>query len=118
MAHFAKIDENNIVTQVIVVNNNVLDMSNEEESGFIFCQSLYGGNWKQTSYNAEVNGFRKNFAAIGCIYDEEKDAFIYPKPFPSWNLNQLTCKWEAPIPKPKDDKWYKWNESNQTWDEV
>lgn len=117
MAHFAKIDENNIVLEVIVVNNdNLIENGIELESkGIEFCQSLFGGNWKQTSYNGN---FRKNYAGIGYIYDAERDAFIEPKPFNSWILNEETCKWESPSPMPNDNSFYVWNEDNQTWDEV
>lgn len=117
MAHFAKLDENNIVLEVIVINNNeLLENGIELESkGIEFCQSLFGGNWKQTSYNGN---FRKNYAGIGFYYDSVRDAFIEPKPFNSWILNENTCKWESPIPMPNDNNLYAWNEDNQTWDEV
>lgn len=118
MAHFAQLDENNIVTQVIVVNNNELLDENGQESeakGIAFCQSLFGGNWKQTSYNAN---FRKNYAGIGFTYDLVRDAFISPKPFASWVLDEETCGWEAPVPRPVDDKFYTWDEENQQWVEV
>lgn len=94
MAHFAELDENNIVKQVIVVHNNeLLDNGIEsEDKGIAFCQSLFGGNWKQTSYNGN---FRKNYAGIGFTWDEEIDAFIPPKPEEgSWILNEETCQWE------------------------
>lgn len=94
MAHFAQLD-NNIVTQVIVVNNDALDLSNEEASGIAFCQSLFGGNWKQTSYNANI---RYNFAGIGYTYDEARDAFIPPKPTEgNWELDETTCNWKEVI---------------------
>lgn len=118
MAHFAQIDSDSIVTQVIVVNNvECLDESgNESESvGVSFCKSLFGGEWVQTSYNAN---FRKNFAGIGFKYDKERDAFIASQPFPSWSLNESTCRWEAPVPFPQDGKLYKWNEEQQAWNEV
>ena len=118
MAHFAQLDEHNVVTQVIVVNNNdCLDAHGQEreEIGVAFCQRLFGGNWKQTSYN---NNIRKNFAGIGFQYDQTRDAFIEPKPFNSWVLNEDTCRWEAPIPYPQDNNEYKWNEQNQSWDLV
>ena len=118
MAHFAKLDDNNIVTQVIVVNNNELldETGNESEAkGIAFCQSLFGGNWKQTSYNAS---FRKNYAGIGYAYDAGRDAFISPKPFPSWILDEETCGWNPPVPRPIDDKIYSWDEDNQQWVEV
>ncbi len=93
MAHFAQLDESNNVLQVIVVNNNeLLDNGIESEAkGIEFCQSLFGGNWVQTSYN---NNFRKNYAGIGYYYDETRDAFIPPKPLGNWLLNEDTCRWE------------------------
>lgn len=118
MAHFAQLDDNNIVTQVIVVNNNELLNENGQESeakGIAFCQSLFGGNWKQTSYNAN---FRKNYAGIGSTYDSTRDAFIAPKPFPSWVLDEETCEWQPPVARPTDGKVYIWNEDNQQWIEV
>lgn len=114
MAHFAQLDENNVVTQVIVVHNNEL-MDNGQESeakGVAFCQSLFGGNWKQTSYNGNI---RKNYAGIGYVYDSGRDAFIPPKPFNSWLLNETTCLWEAPVPYPKDGKRYTWDEPTLSW---
>jgi len=104
MAHFAKLDENNIVLEVNVVNNDVLDPNNEEASGIAFLTEWSGGytNWKQTSYNAT---FRKNYAGIGYVYDETLNAFISPKPAfdetITWVLNEETCQWEDPnAPKP------------------
>jgi hypothetical protein len=119
MAHFAKINENNIVEQVIVISNE--DCGNEEypqsESiGQEFIQSLnLIGVWKQTSYN---NTFRKNYAGIGFTFDEERDAFIPIKPFDSWVLDEHTCKWKAPIPYPSDGNEYIWNEELLSWEEV
>jgi len=96
MAHFAKLDKNNTVLEVIVVNNNSLDPLNEEISGITFLTELLGyPNWKQTSYNATI---RKNYAGIGMIYDETRDAFIAPKPEGNWVLNEETCKWEEIVP--------------------
>ena len=118
MAHFAQLDDNNIVTQVIVVNNNELLDKNSQESeakGIAFCQSLFGGNWKQTSYNATI---RKHYAGIGSTYDSARDAFIPPKPFNSWTLDEETCTWQPPVPRPTDDKVYTWDEDNQQWIEV
>ena len=116
MAHFAQLDDSNTVIQVIVVHNNelMLDGQENETKGVIFCKSLYGENtrWKQTSYNIT---FRKNFAAPGYIYDESRDAFIPPKFFASWILNENTCHWEAPVPYPIDGGLYDWNEENQIW---
>ena len=117
MAHFAKLDSNNVVTEVIVVHNNeLLDNGVESEAkGIAFCQSLFGGNWKQTSYNGNM---RKNFAGIGYTYDAGLDAFISPKPYNSWVLNNTTCVWEAPVPMPTDGKHYVWNENVVNWVEA
>jgi hypothetical protein len=117
MAHFAKLDENNIVLEVHVVNNDALDVSNEETSGIVFLTEWSGGysNWKQTSYNGT---FRKHYAGIGFTYDPIRDAFIEPKPFDSWVINEITCTWEAPTPYPTNGKVYKWNESTLSWIEV
>ena len=117
MAHFAQL-ENNIVTKVIVVANQ--DILNEqgqesEELGIKFCSNLLGGTWKQTSYNGRI---RKNYAGIGYTYDIQKDAFISPKPFPSWVLNEETCLWGSPVPYPTDDKRYNWDEATLSWVEV
>jgi len=117
MAHFAKV-ENGLVTQVISVSNS--DTANAEgvemESiGAAFCEHLLGGDWKQTSYNGNI---RKNYAGIGYTYDEARDAFIAPQPFPSWVLNEQTCQWEAPVPMPTDGKMYSWDETTLTWIEV
>lgn len=115
MAHFAKLDENNIVIGVVVVNNDVLELENEEQSGINFLNNLYGSeaNWKQTSYN---NNFRKNYAGIGYKYDLSLDAFIPPKPYNSWILDEETCTWQPPIPYPTDGLIYIWNEDSQSWD--
>jgi hypothetical protein len=92
MAHFAKLDENNTVLEVIVVNNDAIDSSNEETSGIAFLTELLGySNWKQTSYNSRI---RKNFAGIGMTYDPIRDAFIPVKPDGDWQLNEETCQWE------------------------
>ena len=114
MAHFAKI-ENNLVTQIIVVDNSdILDESNNESEalGIKICQDLLGGTWVQTSYNGNI---RKNYAGIGYTYDSTRDAFIGPSPYPSWVLNETTCKYEAPIAYPSDGKHYKWNEETTNW---
>jgi hypothetical protein len=117
MAHFAEIDSQGTVLRVIVVHNNeLMDNGGESESkGIAFCQSLFGGNWVQTSYNAN---FRKNYAGEGFTYDAQRDAFIPPKPYPSWALNEDTCRWDSPIPYPMDGKRYTWDETQQTWIEV
>jgi hypothetical protein len=117
MAHFAKLDDQNIVTDVNVVNNetlNNLPFPASEPVGVAFLTEWSGGhtNWKQTSYNAS---FRKNFAGVGYTYDAVLDAFIAPKPFPSWLLNTNTCQWQAPVPYPTDGKNYYWNEETQQW---
>ena len=115
MAHFAELDSNNTVLRVIVVNNNdILDSNGQEseEVGINFCKGLFGGEWKQTSYNAN---FRKNYAGIGYTYDGVLDAFIPPQPYPSWVLNQSTCLWEAPVPMPTDGQLYGWDEATQSW---
>jgi hypothetical protein len=117
MAHFAKLDENNIVLEVNVVNNSELDASNEEASGIAFLTEWSGGysNWKQTSYSGS---FRKNFAGVGYTYDSTRDAFIPFKHYESWVLNEDTCIWEPPTPMPNDGKFYIWFEPNQQWIEV
>lgn len=120
MAHFAQLDTNNIVLNVIVVNNEVLVDTNGQENediGVSFCKSLFGSDtiWKQTSYNST---FRKNFASKGFIYDSEKDAFIPPKPYESWTLNETTYLWDPPVPMPNDGTHYTWNEGEQIWVEV
>ena len=118
MAHFAELNENNVVTKVIVVHNNELidDEGQENEvKGVGFCASLFGhSNWVQTSYN---NNMRKQFAGIGYTYDDINDVFVAPQPFPSWSLDE-NHDWQAPIPMPEDDKGYSWNEETQTWDEI
>ena len=117
MAHFAELDENNKVLRVIVVNNEeLIDNGVESESkGIAFCEKLFGGSWKQTSYNAS---FRKHFAGIDFIYDEKRDIFIEPQPFASWTKNPDTYIWEPPVPFPNDGKFYRWNEAELKWDEV
>lgn len=117
MANFAQLDENYIVTEVVVVNNetiNDLPFTESEPIGAAFLQSLFGSMtlWKQTSYNAN---FRKNFAGIGYTYDPVLDAFIPPQPYPSWLLNTATCQWQAPVPYPGDGKTYIWDEATLSW---
>jgi len=119
MAHFAQLDDN-IVTQVIVVHNDeIIDNGQESEAkGIAFCQSLFGGTWKQTSYNGNK---RKNYAGIGFTYDAGRDAFISPKPYNSWVLDGNTCQWQAPTPMPADanmGKRYTWDEATASWVEV
>lgn len=117
MAHFAQLDENNVVLQVIVVHNNELMINGveSEAKGITFCQTLFGGNWVQTSYNGTM---RKNYAGIGYTYDKSRDAFIAPQPFASWTLNETTCRWESPTPYPTDGKIYSWNEETLSWIEI
>lgn len=111
MSHFAKV-ENGIVTQVIVAEQDVID------------SGLFGAGWVQTSYNThggqhpEGRPLRKNFAGIGYAYDDQLDAFIAPKPFESWTLDQDTCLWNPPTPYPEDGKIYTWDEEQQEWIEV
>ncbi len=104
MAHFAEIDANNIVTRVLVFDDNYTNSD---------CTTLLGGDWIQTSYN---NNIRKNYAGIGYTYDSNLDAFIAPKPFNSWVLDTDTCRWEAPIEQPEGD--YTWNEDKLIWEEI
>jgi hypothetical protein len=122
MAHFAKLDDNNTITQVIVVSDaDCKDSSgNEVEAiGVAFCNNLLGGRWVQTSYNGNI---RKRYAGIGYSYNEQYDVFIAPKPFNSWTLNTTTFDWDPPVPYPTEDsdpenpRYYTWNEANQTWD--
>lgn len=121
MAHFAKLDANNVVTQVIVVGNkDTADASGVEKEhiGAAFCERLFGGTWKQTSYNGTI---RKNYAGIGYTYDATRDAFIPPKPFNSWVLVEETCQWKAPVDMPADagtgepPKMYSWDEATTSW---
>lgn len=118
MAHFAELNESNVVTRVIVVDNDKIRDAQGQESeaaGIAFCQSLFGAHtkWAQTSYNAS---FRKNYAGIGYTYDSSRDSFIAPQPYPSWSLNEDTCRWEPPIPYPSDDGQYEWDETTQSWE--
>jgi len=117
MAHFAKIGLNSKVIEVIKVNNEVLrdaDGIEQETISIDFLTKLTGwAIWKQTSYNSNI---RKNYAGKGYIYDEDRDAFIPKKPYPSWILNETTCVYESPVAKPDDGNEYNWNESTQSWD--
>jgi len=106
MAHFAQLDDNNSVLHVMVVSNE------HEPNGEQWCHEFAGGRWKQTSYNGNI---RKNFAGIGYTYDEQRDAFIPPRPFPSWTLNEDTCRWESPNPKPDNQYQYRWSELLVQW---
>jgi hypothetical protein len=117
MAHFAKLDDNNLVLEVHIVNNNAINPLDEEKTGIDFLIEWSGGytNWKQTSYNSTI---RKNYAGVGYTYDEERDAFIPPKPFNSYILNEETCSWNPPIEYPSDGKIYYWNEETISWIEI
>ena len=118
MAHFAQLNDENLVTQVIVVaNQDTADKDGVENEaiGIEFCTNLLGGNWKQTSYNGRI---RKNYAGIGYKYDATLDAFIPPQPFESWTLNEETAQWEAPTPYPDDGKRYSWDEATTSWVEI
>ena len=134
MAHFAKLDSNNIVVAVLAVSNDVItiDGVESEQAGIDFLRPLHGPSfWKQTSYNGTI---RKNYAGVGYSYDASRDAFIPPRPrdekasddlssaplepWQSWTLNETTCQWESPVPMPTDGKTYSWNEENQEWTEI
>jgi hypothetical protein len=120
MAHFAELDENNIVTRVIVAEQDFINSGAVGESS----------NWVQTSYNTRGGihytpnsnepddgiALRKNYAGTGFIYDSDRDAFYEPQPYLSWTLNEDTCQWESPVPYPDDDEMYTWNEDKQSWD--
>jgi hypothetical protein len=123
MAHFAKLNNDNIVIDVQSVHN---DTATDEAAGITFLNNLYrtSDTWKQTSYNTKggvhlLGGtpFRKNYAGIGDTYDQTRDAFIPPKPYSSWTLNETTCLWDAPVAMPDDGKYYIWNEDNTNWEE-
>lgn len=111
MSHFAKV-ENGIVTQVIVAEQDVID------------SGIFGHGWVQTSYNTkggqhpEGRPLRKNYAGIGFTYDDQKDAFIPPQPYPSWLLDEETCLWNSPVPYPTDDKLYSWDEKTTSWVQI
>jgi hypothetical protein len=119
MAHFAHLDKNNIVTQVVVVSNEQMIDENGFENkqlGIDICNAVCGkGIWVQTSYNGN---FRGRYAGIGFTYDKEKDAFIPPKPYDSWLLDEDTCLWNAPVAMPTDGKIYTWNEDTTSWVEI
>jgi len=118
MAHFARLDENNTVIHVSVVDNENLlkDGVEDEQTGIDYLIGVHGGGtWKQTSYN---NNIRKNYAGVGYTYDSTRDAFIPPQLYNSWTLNEDTCLWEAPVAYPDDDKMYAWDEETTSWVEV
>ena len=117
MAHWAELDENNIVTRVLVGSNE------DPDEGYQWLIDNLGGTWVKTSYNTQggvhsLGGtpLRKNYAGIGYSYDDTRDAFIPPKPFASWNLNEDTCLWEAPVAYPTDGEMYRWNEDTTSWE--
>jgi hypothetical protein len=117
MAHFAQIDENNMVVSVIVVDNkDTADVNGVEKEyiGAAFCERLFGGTWKQTSYNGNL---RKNYAGIGYTYQADIDAFVAPQPFPSWILDD-NAQWQAPVAMPTDEKKYSWDEATTSWIEI
>jgi hypothetical protein len=117
MAHFAELDENNFVKQVIAVHNTELLDENGNESeikGIAFCQTLFGGNWIQTSYNSS---FRTNFAGIGSFYNSTLNAFSKPSPYSSWVLDEESNAFVAPVTKPDSGLWI-WNEEELTWEEL
>lgn len=121
MAHFAEVDSNNVVLRVLVVGDDQEHRGQE----FLANDLGLGGTWLKTSYNTQggvhtTGGtpFRKNYAGIGYTYDAGRDAFIPPKPFNSWTLDEDTCLWNAPVAYPTDGNLYTWNEDNQSWDEV
>ena len=116
MAHFAQLNAENLVTQVIVVaNQDTADQDGVENEaiGIEFCTNLLGGTWKQTSYNANI---RKNYAGVGYKYDATLDAFIPPQPYASWVLDQDKAQWKAPVDYPTDEGRFTWNEATLTWD--
>ena len=128
MAHFVKIDASNIVIGGVVLDDKDTEdeNGNEVESvGAKYLSDGFGGTWKKTSYNTSGNvhrlggtPFRKNYAGIGYTFDEGRDAFYAPKPYPSWTLTEATCQWDAPTAYPDDGKKYEWNEDITSWDEV
>jgi hypothetical protein len=111
MAHFAEIDGDNVVTRVLVVPDAQENRGHE----YLATDLGLGGTWVQTSYNATI---RKNYAGIGYTFDSGRDAFIPPKPYASWVLNEATCNWDAPVARPEDDKMYSWDEATTSWIEV
>lgn len=113
MAHYAFLDQNNIVTEVIVGidEDELIDGKNPE----IWYGEFRGQACKRTSYNGNI---RKNYAGKGYYYDESRNAFIPPQPFASWTLNEETCNWQPPVPMPVDENEYSWNEETQSWDQI
>tara|TARA_R110001606_G_scaffold375732_1_gene534126 strand:+ start:68 stop:439 length:372 start_codon:yes stop_codon:yes gene_type:complete len=120
MAHFSQLNDSNVVIACnVIADSDCLDGDgNESEAvGVAFCEALWGGvgTWKQTSFNSRI---RKNFGVLGTTYDATRDAFLEPKPFPTWVLDDTTCKWKAPVDMLVNDRVYFWNESAQTWDDI
>lgn len=121
MAHWAELDKNNTVIRVVVTDSN--DPNGDE--GYEWLKTNLGGNWIKTSYNT-IGGqhilggepLRKNFAGAGFKYDETRDAFIPPKTYASWVLNEDTCLWESPVPKPSESELYYWDEDTLSWKEI
>lgn len=111
MAHAAQIDENGTVIQVLVVP----DSQEQRIQEYLADDCNLGGTWVQTSYNATI---RKNYAGIGFTYDQERDAFIAPRPYASWILDEETCQWGAPVPYPTDGLMYAWNEELTDWEAI
>jgi len=111
MAHFAELDADSIVVRVLVIPNEQENRGHD----YLATDLGLGGTWVQTSYNARI---RKNYAGIGYKFDSVRDAFIPPKPFASWVLNEDTCNWDAPVARPEDDKMYTWDEATTSWVEV
>jgi hypothetical protein len=115
MAHWAELDEDNVVLRVLVGDNN--DPNGDE--GYQWLLDNLGGTWVKTSYNANLNGFRKNFASIGYTYNQDLDAFIPPQPYPSWILDEINCQWTSPTPYPEvnedSEDTYVWDEESLSW---
>lgn len=138
MGSFVKLNNENFVIQGVALVNEIFTVNNIEieQIGIDFLNNLYKTNdvWKKTSYNTrggiyyevdnnipsqdQSKAFRKNYAGIGYYYDEIRDAFIPPKPFPSWTLDEFSCLWQSPIPYPNDGKIYEWNEETGNWEEI
>lgn len=108
MSHWAEVNEENVVVRVLVGDNN--DPNGDE--GYQWLLDNLGGTWIKTSYNGNI---RKNYAGVGYTYNEQRDAFVPPKPFESWILNEDTCLWDAPTPYPTDGEMYSWNEDELSW---
>jgi hypothetical protein len=117
MAHFAELDSNNVVLRVVVIDNKDTADANGVEKEYIgtaFCEKLFGGTWKQTSYNGNI---RKNYAGVGYTYNADIDAFVPPQPYPSWTLD-ANAQWQAPVAMPTDGKMYSWDEATKSWVET